>query len=284
MFDLILENKAGNRLTFGPGAPFTIIAIEGLNPPDATINTNKSALLDGEKFNSSKVNMRILNLAFVIEDNPAENRLKIYKVLKSKQYVKVYFKTDERDVYIEGYVNSMPIGYFDMKQTVTVSIVCPQPYWRDIETIINDLNTIVPNFHSPFYSTAEPMIVFSYISNTPSVTVENKGDIDTGMIIELYARNAISNPKIYNYDTQEYIGLSFDMQPLDLIRIDTREQHKTAVLIRSGVESSVFNSVIQGSTWLQLPAEGATFVYEVETGLTADLNVSFNHQNLFEGV
>lgn len=284
MFDVILENKAGNRLTFGPETPFTIIAIEGLNPPDATINTNKTALLDGEKFNSSKVNMRILNIAFVIEENPAENRLKIYKVLKSKQYVKIYYKTDERDVYIEGYVNSMPIGYFDMKQTVTVSIVCPQPYWRDMETIINDLNTIVPNFHSPFYSTAEPMIVFSYISNTPSVTVENKGDIDTGMIIELYARNAISNPKIYNYDTQEYIGLSFDMQPLDLIRIDTREQHKTAVLIRSGVESSVFNSVIQGSTWLQLPAEGATFVYEVETGLTADLNVSFNHQNLFEGV
>ena len=284
MFDLILENKAGNRLTFGPGTPFTIIAIEGLNPPDATINTNKTALLDGEKFNSSKVNMRILNIAFVIEENPAENRLKIYKVLKSKQYVKVYFKTDERDVYIEGYVNSMPIGYFEMKQTVTVSIVCPQPYWRDMETIINDLNIIVPNFHSPFYSTAEPMIVFSYISNTPSVTVENKGDIDTGMIIELYAKNAISNPKIYNYDTQEYIGLSFDMQPLDLIRIDTREQHKTAVLIRSGIELSVFNSVIQGSTWLQLPAEGATFVYEVETGLTADLNVSFNHQNLFEGV
>lgn len=284
MFDLILENKAGRQLNFGMGTPFTVIAIEGLGPPDATINTNKTALQDGEKFNSSKVNMRMLNIAFVIEENPAKNRLEVFKVLKTKQYVKVYHQSQYRDVYIEGYVSSMPIGYFDMKQVITVSIVCPQPFWKDMETTSNSLSNIIPAFHFPFASTAEPQIVFGYISNSPTVFVDNKGDIETGIIIEMYARKAISDPKIYNYETQEFIGLRFNMEPQDLIRIDTRQQHKTAVLIRSGIESSIFNNVIENSEWLQLPAEGATFVYEVGTGLTADLDVTFIHQNLFEGV
>lgn len=284
MFELILENAAGDQLNFAQNNAFTVVDIEGLNPPDATINTSEIALIDGGKFNSAKLNMRSLNIAFAIEYEAAKNRLEVFKVLKSKQYVKMYYNGQYRQVYIEGYIEAINITYFEMKQIVTCSILCPSPYFKEAQDVVNELLNIVDNFHFPFSSTANPEIVFGYISNDIGITIDNDGDVECGMVIELYARNAVSNPKIFNYVTREYIGLQINMQTADLITIDTRQGQKTATLLRGGVETNIFNSVIQGSTWLQLSANGDTFVYEVGTGSAGDLSVSFTHSNLFEGV
>ena len=284
MFELILENRNGEQLSFAQNSPFTVTEIQGLNPPDATINTSQMALIDGALFNSAKLNMRTINIAFAIEYEAAKNRIEVYKVLKSKQYVKLYYNGRYRKVYIEGYIQSIQISYFEMKQIVTCTILCPAPYFMEAQMIVNELQSIVSSFHFPFYSTAEPQIVFGYFSNDLGSTIENDGDVACGLIIELYARSAVSNPKIFNYVTREYIGLEYEMQAADLITIDTRQGQKSAKLLRSGVESNVFNYIMQGSTWLQLDASGSTFVYEVEEGSAQNLTVTFKHYNLFEGV
>lgn len=284
MFELILENAAGDQLTFGMNSPFTVSEIQGLNPPAATINTSQVALMDGAKFNSSKLNMRTINVAFAIEIQAAKNRIEVFKVLKSKQYVKLYYNGQYRQVFIEGYIQNIDITYFEKKQIVTCGILCPSPYFKEAQEVVNELQSVVSAFHFPFASTATPQLVFSYISNDIGITIENEGDVDCGMIIQLYARTAVSNPKIFNYVSQDYIGLNIDMQPADLITIDTRQGQKSATLLRNGVETNIFNNVLQGSTWLQLESSGSTFVYEVGTGSAADLNVTFSHYNLYEGV
>lgn len=284
MFSLILENKHGDQLTFGMGSPFTIQEIQGLNPPEADIYTSQTALIDGAKYNGGKVRMRQLNIAFAIEYSASANRIEVYKVLKSKQEVRMYYSGDYREVYIDGYVQSIDISYFNMKQIVTCSILCPSPYFMAAQTVINEIKNIVSVFHFPFSSTAEPQIVLGYFSNDVGVTVENDGDIECGMIIELYARSPVTNPKIFNYITQEFIGVNYTMETADLITIDTRKGYKTVTLLRRGEEINIFNYVMQNSTWLQLEASGSTFVYEVTSGLLGDLLVTFKHSDLYEGV
>ncbi len=284
MFELRLENAAGDQLTFGVDSPFSVVKIEGINPPKATINTSQVALIDGELFNSSKVNMRTINLAFAIEWEPAKNRIEVYKVLKSKQYVKMYYDGDYRNVYIEGYVQSIDISYFEMVQIVTVMIICPAPYFKQAQEIINELKNVVNMFHFPFSSTASPQLVFGKIGSSDGVDIENEGDVDCGMIIELYARDTIVNPKVYDYVTGQYIGVVYTMQAADLITIDTRQGQKSVKLLRNAVETNLFNYVMSGSTWLQLPANGSTYVYEVGTGDAGNLVVTFRHNNLYEGV
>lgn len=284
MFSLTLENKNGDRLTFEQNSPFTVSEIQGLNPPSATINTSQIALMDGAKYNSGKLNPRQINVAFAIEYSAAQNRIEVYKVLKSKQWVRLYYKGDYRDVYCDGYIQSIDIAYFAMKQIVTCAILCPSPYFKEAQEIVNELNNIISAFHFPFASTAAPQIEFGHFSNDVGLTVENDGDVDCGMVIELYARSAITNPKIFNYITQEFIGVNYAMQTADLITIDTRQGQKTATLLRNGIETNIFNYVMQGSTWLQLEADGSTFVYEVGSGVLGDLLVTFKHYNLYEGV
>ena len=284
MFSLTLENKNGDQLTFGQNSPFTVTDIQGLNPPEATINTNQVALIDGARFNSAKLNMRTINVAFAIEYSAAYNRIEVFKVLKSKQYVKLYYKGDYRNVWIEGYIQRIDITYFEKKQVVTCAIICPSPYFKEAQMIVNEINNIINTFHFPFASTEDPELVFGYLSNDVSVMIENDGDVDCGMVIELYARAAVTNPKVWNYITREFIGLNYSLQTADLITIDTRQGQKSVTLLRNGVESNLFNYVVQGSTWLQLSANGDTFVYEVQTGNNADLGVTFKHDNLYEGV
>lgn len=284
MFSLILENENGDQLTFEMGSPFTITEIQGLNPPDATINTSQIAMIDGGKFNSSKLNMRTINIAFAIEYEAAKNRIEVFKVLKSKQWVKMYYNGEYRQVFITGYIQSIDISYFAKMQIVTCAILCPSPYFKEAQEVIDSLVNIISSFHFPFSSTAAPQLVMGNISNDIGMVVENDGDVDTGIIMVLYARTPISNPKVYNYITKDFIGVQYDMQAGDQITIDTRQGEKSVTLLRSGVETNLFNYLMQGSTWLQLDANGSTFVHEVSSGDASNLNLTIKHYNLYEGV
>ena len=282
MYNLTLKNKSGDTLRFNQvGGAFTITEINGLNPADATINTSTMALVDGAKFNSSKVNMRVIDIAFVINAEPSKNRIEVYKVLKSKHAVEVAYKGDYRNVFIEGYVQSVDVDYFAMKQRVTVSILCPSSYFRQAQEMVNELTAIIGAFHFPFSITAP--VPFSYLDNNASLVINNQGDVETGMIIEIYARGSASNPKIYNYVTGEFIGINFNFITGDLITIDTRQGNKAITLLRNGVTSNQFNTLMMGSKWLQLEANESMFVAEAESNF-ANLNITFRHNNLFEGV
>lgn len=285
MYKLTIENQAGNSLEFNQlGGVFTISEIDGLNPPDATINTSQIAMLDGEKFNSAKVGMRTLDIAFAIERDAERNRIAVFNVLKVKRPVTVYYVSEMRDVYIEGYVKSIDIGYFDQKQLCTVTILCPYPYWLAAQNIVNELSQIIGMFHFPFSSTVAPQLVFGYIDPVTSVYIENAGDLETGLIFQLYARAQVVNPKIYDYATQQYIGIDYTLQAADLVTINTNAGKKTITLLRDGVTYNIFNALMKNSTWLQLPANGGTYTFMVESGAATDLNVTINHNTIYEGV
>lgn len=288
MFNLTFENERGNTLVLSPASdlntPFEFVDIDGINPPKAAINTSELALIDGAQFNSAKLQMRTINVAFVIQSDAAANRVEVYKVLKTKHSIKVSYQSETRDVYINGYVESIEIEYTDHPQKVSVAILCPYPYWEDAQSIVNDLSQTISMFHFPFASTESPELVFGYVDPIVSIEVNNGGDVETGIIIELYASDAVVNPRVIDYETGEYIELEMTMEQADLVTIDTRIGHKTATLLRDGATSSVFNAIAKGSTWLQLAIGGSTYTYTADGGAVTGLAVSITHTNIYEGV
>lgn len=284
MFNMILENKDGKQLTFGAGSPFTIAEFKGLNPPSATINTNTTATLDGGMYNSSKLQMRSINIAFAIETDAEANRLTVYSVIQPKMPLRIYYQSELLDVFIDGYVESLEVPHFDKKQIVTASILCPFPYLKGAQEVVNELSSVTPLFHFPFASTADKELVFGEIDTLTSVELENAGSVQTGLTIEIYAKRPVSDPIIFNYITKEFMSIDIDMETGDLITITTGQGNKAITLMRDGVATNIYNLLSKNSTWLQLDIGGGVFVYEVGEGTVTSVDITFRHYDLFEGV
>ena len=286
MYTLVITNKDNKKLTFnGLSAAYNITNISGLAPAKATINTTQAALIDGGIYNSAKLNMRSINIAFTIEEPVESNRLEVYQVLRMKEKVTITYKSPKVDVYVEGYIESIEIGHFDKKQKATVSILCPFAYWQSAQEVINDLSSTLPTFHFPFHNLVNTTsIVFGMLTDEAKAVVPNAGGIETGVIFEILAEGTVSGIKIFNYITREFIGVDFEMQPGDLIRINTMQGQKSITLIRNAIETNIFNSLMKDSTWLQLAAGGSVFVFTLESGSPSSVEVTIKHKNLYEGV
>lgn len=284
MFNMIFENKDGKQLHFGAGSPYTITEFDGLNPPKATINTNTTATLDGGMFNSSKLEMRSINVAFAIEEDAEANRLAIYKVIQSKMPLRIYYQSDLLDIFIDGHVDECEISYFAQKNIVTVSVLCPFPFFKGAQEIINELSAVIAKFHFPFASEAAGELLFGEVDTLTSAAVDNDGAVETGLTFELYAKAPVSDPKIIDYYTSEFIEIDIDMLTGDLITVTTGQGNKTVTLLRDGERTNIFNLLSKNSTWLQLPIGGGVYVYEVGTGTVTNLDVTIKHYDLYEGV
>ena len=284
MYNLSLENEFGNSIELTHNLNYSIDEIDGLYPPSATINTSEISLYDGARFTSSKMNTRQLDIRIAIERDAEANRIALYNVIKSKKYIKVSYANGVRDVYIEGYVSDMNIDYFANKQTVTISILCPQPYFKDAQEIIENVQSIIDDFIFPFAITATEKKPIGHYDDNVEINIQNTGDVEGGMVIEIRAIGQVVNPTIFNRETRESFGLNFTMNSGDVIYINTNQGNKSAQLLRGGEYINVFNYIKQNSTWLQLTPGDNVFTYQADDESASYMEVSFSHQHLYEGV
>ena len=133
MFTLKVENIKGAVLELTDNEEdYQIANIEGITPPNANINTSTYANGDGSAFNSSKIPNREIVITVYINGDVSQNRLKLYKYFRNKQWCKIYYEDDNRNVFIEGYVQTFEVPIFVQKQVAQISILCPDPYFKDI--------------------------------------------------------------------------------------------------------------------------------------------------------
>lgn len=282
MFTLIAQNKYGEQLELTHNDAYNITEIDGLDPPDATINTTKNAGADGSVFNSAYMNNRTITITLVINAPVETNRLNLYRYFKSKFPVTLYYTNASRDVYIGGYVQSMSVGFFDKKQTVQIVIFCPQPHFNGVNESIQEFANVESLFEFPF-SIPAAGVEFSSILVYVEKSIINNGDIDTGVIIFIKTTGQVVNPKIYNVDTRESLILNITLQDGDLVTINTRHGEKSITLLRNGVTSNLIGSLADGSTWFDLVPGDNLFTIAADS-LVENMVVTFSIVDQYEGV
>lgn len=284
MFDLILENEKGRQIKFTNNKDYAITEIDGLNPPSANIVTSETSLFDGEKFESAKTESRQLEIAIAIQRNAEENRIALYNVVRIKQYIKVLYKNGKRNVFIEGYVSDFSIDYFAQTQEATISILCPEPYFKDAEEIIAGVNLIISKFTFPFAIESTKKVTLGEYEEVLEANVVNDGDVQSGMVIEIHANGEVKNPVIYNRETTEFFGVMIEMEAGDSIYINTIKGQKSVRLFRDAEYINIFNNIKPYSSWLQLEQGDNIFTYEAEDDTTNNMDVTFSYRYLYQGV
>ena len=219
---------------------YVIRSIDGLTPPFATVNSSVVAMVDGAIYNSARVETRniIITISPLI---PVEaNRNALYKYFPIKKKIRLYYENGMKHVYIDGYVDSIDGSLFEISQTLTISIICLEPYWKSQILSNADVSDTEGLFEFPFAIPSDG-IEFSRINKTSTVNIVNYGDVEIGMIIELIADDYVSNPTIYRTATGEMFSLIYYMHPKDKITINTNRNSKSIILTRNGEKSNIIN-------------------------------------------
>ncbi|MDE7425115.1 MAG: phage tail family protein [Lachnospiraceae bacterium] len=281
MIEIKVKNYLGKILDFQATNDYTITSVEGLSPSMGIINTSKLAKVDGSFYNSGRVEQRNIVITIVPNNNIENNRLYLYEFFKPNKKVTMYFKTNQRNVYIEGYVESFEGSLYTQRQSFQASIICPQPYFSDMQAKTFTQATHKNTFTFPF-SIPEEGITFSELSEIKDCNVLNLG-VASGLIIELIASNTVRNPKIFNRTMREKIELNYTMKSGDVIQIDTRTGNKGIILIRNGISQNILFSLLKGSKWLSVESGENLFTFSSDYG-NNNLQVTYKFYTLHEGV
>ena len=279
---LIVENKNNEKLELTNNSNYAITSISGLNPAPANINTSKLATSDGSLLNSTFVKERNIVITIYIMREIEKNRIALYKFFRPKQYIKLYYSNDSRDVFIEGYVETFEGDFFTKSENFQISIICPFPFFKSTEESVIVLTNISSQFTFPF-SIPEEGIIFSEYYGTNSTPIVNTGDVEAGLIIDFYSTGNVVNPIIRNINTGEFFGLNYTIEAGSIARITTIKGQKSAKLITYGTATNIINYVMKNSTWLQLSSGENQFAVTTVSG-SSFLTTTLYHTDLFEGV
>ena len=284
MYTLTVQNPRGETLKLTQDeSNYQIVRIDGLNPPKANINSTQIAGMDGSRFKSAYVNMRNVVVLIAINSDVEKNRLRLYSFFGTGKWCKLYYANDSRNVYCEGYCEAIDCSLFDIKQQLQISIICPDPYFKSLTEIVNDISKTFSAFTFPF-AIAESGIEFSIIESHREAEVINPGEITCGVIIRMRAEiDGIVNPIIRNVTTGEFLGVETTLNHGDVLEINTNKGQKAIIKYVNDIPQNEINGLMDGSTWFQLEPGVTKYYYEADANETY-LKIEFVHNILYEGV
>lgn len=284
MFTLEVENEYGIKLKLSQNeSNFQILKIDGLSPPKANIYTNVVANMHGELYKHSKIQMRNIVIQIKLKGNIEKNRIGLYDFFSPSKWCRLHYKNKTRTVFIDGYVENVEDDLFSSSQVMQISILCPEPFFKEENEIIIDISKQYAAFEFPFEIDSSG-IEFSTIDTDRSTIVVNYGDVESGMIIELSTvQGTINNPVIYNYQTAEQLRINDSINEGEKIIINTNKGKKSLTKIVDGVERNIINKFDIKTTWLQLRRGANYFTYSADNQ-SENLKVEIKQNTLYLGV
>lgn len=282
MYTAKIQNASGDVLVLTGKEPvYQVIDIQGLNPAKAQVNTTPLYGVDGADFNSSKIGTKNIVLKIKINGDVETNRLALYQYIKPKEWCRFFYANEHRNVYIDGYVETFECGLFTKSETAQVSIICPSPYFKDINESVVPLSNVTGAFTFPFsINDGEPIPISDYDESTQA-NVFNNSESEVGTIIKILVNEDISFVKLRNTATGEDFTLNYPFFTGDEITINTNTGKKSVSLLRDAVTTNIFIAVKKGSVFFQLHAGSNPFTYLTSGG---GVSIQFYFSKAYRGV
>ena len=291
MFILKIQNTKGEIFELTRNSTnYSVVGVQGLTRPVTAVNTSAGGTVDGSFYNSSRVEQRNIVIDLVINGDIETNRQCLYQIFPTKTKCTIYFENANRNVQIDGYVETLTGDLFAMREQIQISIICPRPYFEDLETIYTELSQIERKFEFPFAIEESDPIPFSEIVDYPLCTINNSGDVECGfvMTVEIVSQASapVTNLRIVNSTQQTYFGLNYTFLKGDKITINTISGQMGVTLTRNGQTTNLLNYVTAGSTWFRLSVGDNDFTYTatVMSQEIGAVRIIFATANLYGGV
>lgn len=293
------ESVKINLFEADPKHGFIIESIDGLGPAKAVINMTDMATSDGSMYNSARLEKRniVMRLRLTYAPDIETSRQRTYKYFPIKRPLTFMIETDNRTAAITGYVESNEPDIFSSDETVSISIICDDPYFYSAGkdgVNVTTFTGMLPQFEFPFENDdlENPVIELGTIENETEKNIYYAGDAEVGIVINIHAIGDARNITIINANTREqmkintdliqtFTGKKFDIG--DTIVISTVRGDKYVRLIRSGKVTNILNCISRDSDWFQLRKGDNWFVYDCDDGVEF-LEFQIENRVIYEGV
>ena len=161
--------------------------------------------------------------------------------------------------------NNDTIVQFQIKGT------CADPLFSEINGSKETIAATIATFHFPLIMSTnlyERGLVFGYRQPSLTAKVTDKGAVEVGMKIVFKAIGELTNPRLIDVDTREFVAIEKSMVAGEEIVINTNVGEKS-IQGKIGNEdySNYFMYKDLDSTWLQLRLGDNLFRYDADSGL-----------------
>ena len=244
----------GKTLRMGPGEDIDITAVTGLESSELDISTSDNALVDGASVDGKKIKPRPIHIeaSFKSNKNNPENRANVIKFFNPKYTGKALITnmgvSRNIEYELEGWTFAS-VRNMDNKLKILVDLLCPDPYMLNVDNYGKNMANISALFAFPWRMLSTRMtsgkldypdkargmllggMTMGYRTLYKEVVLANDGDVPTGVQIQFVAtRGPVTNPKITNTGTGQYMRVNVAMQQGDILLIDTNDRHQVITL------------------------------------------------------
>ena len=286
-----------------------ISKIDGITPGNVQVNSQDFAVLDGGVYNSSRMQTRNITIEFYygrgsqvadVDNHDVETSRHIaYRYFPVKTRVRLDFLTDERSLSIWGYVEGNDTDIFSEHEKGQVSIVCPDPYFYEHDTVVFNFGDSIPEFEFPFSneSLTEPLICFGDYGPGSMYYVDYDGDMEVGAVIRIHFLSVQTVPLLTIYDVSHSKKLILDFEKIkkdgnisqilqygDIV-IDSTRGNKDIYYERFGDRKTIIGAFdVQNFPWMYLTPGENIFGFTVEDEYVSEFNISIEHRGAYGGV
>lgn len=134
-------------------------------------------------------------------------------------------------------------------------------------------------FHFPFSIPKDKGVKFGYYPYESIRNMPNEGDVESGMIITLIAKDGdVKNPKVTNLTTGESIEFKIDLSLGEKLRVDTQLGQQTATLMQGSLYTNAMKYLtIESDIDMTLHLGFNRMVLSAEEGEdNLDINIEFS--------
>lgn len=192
----------------------------------------------------------------------------IFQYVKPKISGTMQLTQDGREIELTGLVEAIELPRMEQGCTMAITLHCSQPYWSDVDFVVEMISQIINLHYFPIdqggLAFPPAGVPFGAFDNDLTRTIENAGDVETGCVITIVALGSVVNPRIWNNQTGEFIGITDTLAGNDNVVISTIKGQKT--ITKNGV--NIIDKITAGSTFLQIETGQNEFTISADSGLS----------------
>lgn len=249
---------------------FTLTDVDGFTTVTSSLAAVTVPTVDGDIITNIQAQPRTVGLYLRLKQSAGIEAAKRYilQYVKPKLSGTIQLTRDNGDpIQLQGIVEAIELPRFEQGCTMLVTLHCSQPFWEDVDFVVQMISQIIDLHYFPIdqgglaFPTAG--VPFGAYDTDLTRQVENAGDVETGCVITIVALGDVTNPRIANTETGEFIGITDTLAGNDSVVICTIKGQKT--ITKNG--ENIIDKITAGSTFLQIGIGTNEFTITADSGI-----------------